>query len=409
VGFLGNFFNKVLGKSRQLKSNTDLWNAFTPYFTGQYNPELNSTFVAVVNTHATHISKAKPVVYLNETKAENRKKLNILLDLKPNPLMTAPVLWRTLGYSYFMNNISIAYIERDLTNFKEPVKAIWPLDFDKNSLDCRIAADGEIYVSFRLGGIERIANSSDLIILTREADPSTLPFGKRSKAVDTVLKVLQTQYEGVEQAIKTSAFIRFLVTSSTPLTDKRKKEQAEYFADTYLGKDSSGVVYVDGATSVTKVDSQAKYINVAETKEFKNDIYSYLNSNEKIVKAEYTEADFQSYYESALEPFFIQLESELTIKLFSTGELDRGNRIRIDANRLHSASLPTRKGLAETYMKLPVYKPNVVADLLYLPKLENGEEEYANLNYVHANKQNEYQEVGNTEDGPEGGTEDGQE
>lgn len=396
MGLIGKFINTVLGKNKDLNISTNkLLELFTPYFSGQSNPDLSSTFVAAVNTHAMHISKAKPVVYLKDQEAQSKKNLSRLLQLKPNPVMTAPVLWRTLGYSYYMNNLAIAFIEWDYNNIKEPVKAIWPLDFDKNSLDCRVSDSGKLYVSFTLDGIQRIADTNDLIMLSREADPSTLPFGRRSKAVDTVLKVLQTSYEGAEQAIRTSAFIRFLVQSTTPLTDKQKEERAKYFAETYLGKDASGVVYLDQAQQVIKVDSQAKYANAAEMKEFKNDIYSYLNSNEKIVKAEYSEQEWQSYYETSIETFFILLEAELTSKLFTVDEINRGNRIVIEANRLHSATLTTRKAIAEAYMKLPVYKPNVVCDLLYIPKLENGDKEYATLNYVQADKQNEYQDVGN--------------
>jgi hypothetical protein len=151
---------------------------------------------------------------------------------------------------------------------------------------------------------------------------------------------------------------------------------------------------VDQAQQVTKVDSQAKYANATEMREFKADIYCYLNTNEKIIKAEYNEEGWQSYYETAIETFFIQLEAELTAKLFSSDEINRGNKIVIEANRLHSATLSTRKAIAEAYMKLPVYRPNVVCDLLYLPRLENGDKEYATLNYVQADKQNEYQDVG---------------
>lgn len=393
MGLIAKFINKVMGNNKDLYTTKNLINLFNPYFSGIYDPEINSTFVAAVNTHATHISKAKPIVYLNDNIASSKKYLNQILQLKPNSLMTAPTLWKTLGYSYFMNNMAIAWIEWDYSDFKEPVKAIWPLDFDKNSLDCRIDNFGKLYIEFSLDGKRKLAGSEDLIILTREVDPTSIPFGKRSKAIDTVLKVLQTSYEGVEQAIRTSAFIRFLVTSTTPLSDKQKEERAKYFADTYLGKDSSGVVYVDQASQVTKVDSQARYANATEMKEFKNDIFCYLNSNEKIVKAEFDESQWQSYYETSLEPFFIELEAELTSKLFSNEEINRGNKVLIEANRLHSATLATRRSIAEAYMKLPVYKPNVVCDLLYLPKLENGDKEYATLNYVQADKQNQYQDV----------------
>jgi HK97 family phage portal protein len=395
MGLLANVLNKVFGKSKpdnKLKKINYL-DLFTPFFSGVYKPDFNTTYVSGVSTHSRHISKAKPYIKHKDKGLQNGKEyINYLLNNKPNPLMSAPVLWKTLGRNYFMDNIALAYLEWDYDDYKAPLKGIWPLDFDSHSLECRISESGELFVSFTLEGIKRTAGLDDLIILVREVDPSSI-FGKRSEAVDSVLKVLQTQYEGVEQAIRTSAFIRFIVTSTTPLSNMQKEEKAKYFANTYLGKDSSGVVYVDQAQQVTKVDSQAKYANAEEMKEFKNDIYCYLGISEKIIKAEYSEDEWQAYYESALEPFFIELEAELTNKILTSDDVRNGYEILIDANRLHSASLKTRKDIALAYMKLPVYKPNVVTDLLFLPTLKNGDKEYATLNYVEADKQNEYQGV----------------
>lgn len=400
MGLFASVLNKVFGKSKESKKTQQInyLDLFTPFFSGNYQPDFNTTYVASVSTHARHISKAKPYLkYQDFELPQGKDYINYLLSNQPNPLMSAPVLWKTLGRNYFMDNIALAYLEWDYDDYKKPLKGIWPLDFDSHSLECRISDKGELLVSFTLEGVKKTAGLDEIIILVREVNPSSI-FGKRSQAVDSVLKVLQTQYEGVEQAIKTSAFIRFIVTSTTPLSNIQKEEKAKYFANTYLGRDSSGVVYVDQAQQVTKVDSQAKYANAEEMKEFKNDIYCYLGISEKIIKAEYSEDEWQAYYESALEPFFIELEAELTNKILTRLEVEKGFEIVIDANRLHSASLKTRKDIALAYMKLPVYQPNVVTKLLFLPPLRNGDKEYATLNYVEADKQNEYQGVSNSEE-----------
>lgn len=391
---MGRLTNWLLGKKKGLQvTDIDKIDIFVPIFSGKYDPELNTTYVSICNAHARHLSKIKPKVFLKEEPAKHKEYLNRILSLRPNPLMTASKMWEIVARDYYMTNTAILFLEWDYENYKEPLKAIWPLDPDKNSLDVVVGAGDQVYVSFRLEGQKYIASTDDLIILTRNNKPGEL-FGKTSKAVDTVLKVLQTNYEGVEQAIKTSAFIRFLIQSTTPLTEQVKKEKAKYFAETYLGKDSSGVAYIDQAQQVIKVDSQAKYANAEEMREFKKEIYEYLGANEKILQVSYTENEWQSYYESVLEPFIIQLEDELTVKIFTQGELSAGNKIRIQDNRLNTASLRTRVQVAAMYMKLPVIVPNVVSDLLYLPKSENGDKEFSTLNYVQTDKQNEYQGVG---------------
>ena len=64
-------------------------------------------------------------------------------------------------------------------------------------------------------------------------------------------------------------------------------------------------------------------------------------------------------------------------------------------DRLQTASLATRNAIADRYLKLPIIVPNVICDLLLLPHMEGGDKPMASLNFVQANKQNEYQDVGN--------------
>ena len=134
-----------------------------------------------------------------------------------------------------------------------------------------------------------------------------------------------------------------------------------------------------------------KIIDAEQMNLLKKDVYEYLNCNEKITTGAFNEDEWQAYYESAIEPYVIKVATELTSKIFSIQEQTRGYHIFINADRLQTASLKTRVQVAAMYQKLPVYIPNVVARLLFLPESENGDKEFSNLNYVQTEKQNEYQ------------------
>lgn len=386
-------FDWFLGKNKNINVNTkQKMDLFVPYFSGVYDPELNTTYVSICNAHARHLSKIKPAVYLKTELAKNKKYMSEILNLRMNPLMSASQGWEIVAKDYFMTNTAIIFIEWDYNNYKEPLKALWPLDPDKNSMRVVEGKKGGIYIKFYLDGKERVVDHDDIILLTRNAKPSTL-FGQIDSSIDTVLKVMQTNYEGIEQAIKTSAFIRFLIQSTTPLKPEIKKEKAQAFADAYLGESGTSVAYVDQAEKVIPVNSKATYADEKQMNYFKEEIYRYLGANENILQAKHTEDQWQSYYEAVLEPFIIKLVDELTYKLLTKGERNVGNNIKIDANRLQTASIKSRILIANTLLKLPIVKPNMIVDLLYLPKLENGETEYAFLNYTQADKQNEYQGV----------------
>ena len=126
----------------------------------------------------------------------------------------------------------------------------------------------------------------------------------------------------------------------------------------------------------------------------KREVYNFFGVNEKFLDSSYDENSWQSVYDGALEPFITALSQELTMKLFTDREFDVGNRIEVLTSPLQTASLQTRIKLAEAYLKLPTIRPNVVCDLLYLPRLENGDKEVQSLNYVASNKVDAYQGVG---------------
>lgn len=390
---MGRIINALLGKNKVQKnkaSKLSLLEMFSPFFSGQSNPRLNDTFMSCCQAHARHGAKFAPTVYLNDEPSKNKKYITDLLSLRPNPLMNAPTFWEKVTENYFeVNNVYI-YLDFDWDDYKAPLKGLYPLDPDSNQVEVRKGEDGSLYMKFVMNGVQYIVPMSQIVHLARNVNAGEM-FGYNNKAIEQVLKVIQTNYEGIEQAIKTSAFLRFIVQVTTPMNDKVLEEKTKYFAEQYLGKNATGIAYVDSANSIIQVNSQAKYANAAEVKVFEEKIYKYMGINEKILLATANEDEWPAYYESSLEPLVMKIEAELTYKLFSEAERAYGNKVKIDPNRLQTASLKTRGIMATIIQKLPVYKPNTIMDLLYLPRLEHGEAEYSTLNYVKADEQSQYQ------------------
>lgn len=387
------FWSRLIGNKKDIKTaekRMGLIDFLMANFSGKYSAEMNSTYVSLCNTHAKHFSKIKPKVYLKDEPANKHKYLNSILSLRPNELMSASQFWEMVAKDYFMQNLSLIFIEWDYTKLQIPIKRLYPLQIDANQVKVAESDNGDFVVQFLLDGETMYATTDDLIILTRNSDPKYL-FGKLDKSIDTVLKVLQTNYEGIEQAIKTSAYLRFIVQSATPLTDDTKKQKAKRFAEDYLGSEATGVAYVDAAQDIIQVNNSQKYVQKEEMEFFEKQLYQYLGGNEKILTATYNEDEWQSYYESTIEPLVIKLQDELNYKLFTPREREEGNHVVIDSNRLQTASLTTRIALADRLLKLPVVVPNVINKLLYVPTSESGDKEYSFLNYVQSKDQTEYQ------------------
>ena len=113
----------------------------------------------------------------------------------------------------------------------------------------------------------------------------------------------------------------------------------------------------------------------------KNDIYEYLGCTSDICKGKFDSKNWQSYYETTIEPVVDEIAEELTRKLFTYGELNAGNVIAGDTNPLLVLSPQERAQYASIIVKCPKYKPNDVFRLLGMPTIEGGEEIYINQTY----------------------------
>ena len=395
MGIISNIISSLKGNKDLKKgtAKTSFENLFMPVFSQDYDASLNDVYVSCANAHARHASKFTPYVYRYDSRTQDQSKqyLNRLLSLRPNPLMSAAQFWERVANLYYLESNVFIYLEWNYTNYKEPLKALWILDFEENALEIKVDDNGKVYLSFDLNGEPHYTSMDNIVHIARNAGPNIL--GEKNLAIKKVLDIISTNYEGMEQAIKTSAFIRFIIQSSTLLNEDVRKDRAKSFADAYLGKGSSGVVYLDAATDIKQVVPNNKYANEGEMKLFENKIYNYMGISEEILKARFKEDEWNAYYDSSIEPFANKIAQELTYKIFTSKELSYGNRIAIEFDKLDTASLKTKIAVAQVIQKLPTYRPNDINRLLGMPVTENGEKEFSTLNYVDADKQNQYQGV----------------
>lgn len=397
--------------NKDLKEGTAVsWGSlFSPTFSESYDARLNDVYMSCAQAHANYVSKFTPRVYRHDDPTDDPSKryLNTILSLRPNPVMNASAFWERVAKLYFLENNVFIFMEWDFKNYNEPLKALWILDPIDNAIEIRVTDKGETVVNFNLNGEQVYTGLENIIHIARNVGANIL--GEGNKAIKRVLDVISTNYEGIEQAVKTSAFIRFIVQSGTLLSEQVRKERAKDFADSYLGKGSSGVVYLDAASNIVQVKPENKYANEAEMKLFENKIYNYMGISENILQAKANEDERQAYFEMSITPLINKIEQEITYKVFTKKELSYGNRIVISPDKLESASLKTKIEIAKVIQKLPVYVPNHINTLLGMPLTEEGEKEYSTLNFVEADKQNAYQGLNDETDPEEEQPEEGEE
>jgi len=371
---------------------------FQPIFSEGASKEMNATFMNCVNSNARHFSKIMPLCLLNGVEAKNRGKLVRILQFKPNPRQNAATFWRTVAKSYFLRNVALIWPEWDFSKPLEPLKALWPIDLASGSVQFVVnKKDGRIAVRFTINGSTNYEWLEDLIVLERDVDLSG-NFCSTSPYIDQTIRAISTQNDGIINTILQGNFIQYICSMSgnvAPEVLKRRQEEADKL---WFGN-KSRVIMVNGGESLQRIEPRGTIPGADILKEFKRDVYQYQSTTEEIVTGKYTEAEWQSYYESCLEPLINELNQELTNKLLSEWEFFKGNRIEIQTNPLQTASIGTRtKIVASLKGILPIVVPNDLLKLLYLPPIEGGDKPMQTLNFVDAEKANDYQDVDGDEE-----------
>jgi len=155
-------------------------------------------------------------------------------------------------------------------------------------------------------------------------------------------------------------------------------------------QNTGGIAALDSKAEYQPIEIEPKMINAAQMKELRDAVFRYFGVNENIVMGQYTEDEYEAFYESVLEPLAIQLSLEFTSKLFTERERGFGNEIIFESNRLQYASMKTKLNLKEMVDR-GAMTPNEWREALNLAPIEGGDIPLRRLDMIDATKANEYQ------------------
>ena len=215
------------------------------------------------------------------------------------------------------------------------------------------------------------------------------------KAININENVLQ----GLDNALRSSMQIKGLLKMNAMLSESDKKKQVNSFND--ILRES---VKVKGS-SIIPIDLKSEYIPLSvdpklidtDTLEFLNDkILNYFGVSSPIFSSNYSEDEFNSFYEQTIETLAIQLSEAFSLGLLTDNEIKAGEQIVFYSERLQYASWNTKVTAIEKLMGLGIMSLNESRALLGLEPVENGDKRLQSLNYVDATKANLYQ-VGDKE------------
>lgn len=359
-------------------------NGYSPTFTsfngGVY--EMDLTRVAI-NNFATHCSKLKP-----EVEGSACKHLERVLQFKPNYFMDTTKFIKRLATILAVEHTAfIVPIEDKYGN----LCGYYPLRAQRCEV---VEAAGRVYLRYLFANGEHGAIEFEKVGIMTDFEYSDDLFGEPNDTLKPTMQLIHTQNEGIVNAVKNSANIRFLAKVANMLKPEDIKKERERFTEENLSADNkSGMIIYDNKFSELKqVESKPYTPNALQMQQIQDNVCTHFNTNMDILQNKFDEETWNAYYEGKIEPFAIQLSLVMSNMTFTQRELAHGNAITFSANRLQYASNATKLQVSTQLFDRALLNRNGVMDIWNMAHVEDGDKYYIRKEYTEVSELNKSSE-----------------
>lgn len=297
--------------------------------------------------------------------------IRFLLE-EPNPYMTGQMLQEKLAVQLELNNNAFAYIKRDENGY---ATEIYPI----TTMSCEAIKDsqGELYITFNIRDGRRVTfRYTDIIHLRKDFNNNEIFGESPAEVLAELMEIVTVSDQGIVKAIKNSNVIRWLLKFNQAMRPEDIKKQTKEFVDSFLNSETSesvGAAATDAKSDAQQVKPNDYVPNALQTDRTVKRIYSFFNTNDKIVQGNYTEDEWISYFEASIEPDIVQLSNEYTRKLFTRRERGFGNRIVFESSNLTFASTKTKIALYKEVVQNGGMLINEWRELMNWGPIEGGD------------------------------------
>lgn len=311
---------------------------FTPYKGDFYkDPDV----LACVDAIARNGAKMHPrhIRNFNDKLETVKGNLYKLLAKQPNEIQNAFRFLYDVLFNLELYNNAFIYVQKD-ENLN--ITGLYPLEYKEVKL---YEYKSEIWIKFKFGcSKERFVPYKDCIHLTRFVSEDGM-FGGSTMPIVKILDIKHVLDEGIVNAIKTTQSIKGVIKSTKAmLKPEDVKKMRDQFVNDFvnLKRNKSGIGGLDATTDFIPVKIEPTTASDSQVKSIDNKVLSHFGVNEHIIQSNYTEDEWNAFYESVLEPIGLQMSLEFSNKLFTPTEKRFGNEIIFESNRLQYASNKTK-------------------------------------------------------------------
>ena len=354
----------------------------------------NDIIRGIIDTIATHAAKGrvKHVVTDHEGKVIKtlyNSKIARLLNEKPNEIMSG----FELKYRFFAQleaqTTAVMYIKYDEAT--ADAAAIYPVDYQR--FEFREVIGGGWAILFTdFEGKDQVL-PLECCIIARKFYNNRQASGDGNAPIYKVLDMSKASDEGFMESLQVSNKVRGILKQKKSMLDPEDvKNGQESFAERFkYASEHGGIVGVDSMEEYTPLNITAYSANAAQMKEIANRFYNYFRTPEEVVQGKYSEQVGLAWYESKIEPLWELLAEAIGNAYFTSREVGHGNKIIVSGGVLMGTSYKTRVDIINQTKEIGILSVNEQRELLGYGPVEGGDVRQVSLNYINADKQDEYQ------------------
>lgn len=368
-----NLLQRIFGKKEnnsQVITEVKLMDGTPAVFT-EYNGKFykDPAVLACIDAIARNCAKMHPKhIRKSEDKVEYLKgNIYRIIANKPNEFQNAYQFYYQLISMLELNNDVYAYVKK---NADLKVEAIYVLTVTETKL---FQAGDKLFLRAKFGySNEKYIPYDDCIHLSRFVSNDGL-FGGTSEPITKVLSMKHILDEGIINAIKTTASIKGALKSTKAILKPEdvKKMRDEFLKNFLDDSDGAGIGGLDASTDFKPITLDPKTASDEQIKEINDKVLSYFGLSKEILQSNYSEDQWNAFYESVLEPIALQMSLEFTNKIFTPTAIFFGNEIVFESNRLQYASNKTKIELIRFASN--ILSINEQREIFNLAPIDNGD------------------------------------
>ncbi|KEO81499.1 phage portal protein [Tumebacillus flagellatus] len=379
-------------------------NGYTPVFS-QFGDSIYSSDVVqnCIDIIATECSKLQPRHIRTDSSGMQttpKSSLNRLFRYGPNPIMTTrdfleKTIWLLfLNFNAFIYPTFVSINDPKSGNEMRTYTGFYPLN--PRQVDFLQDDAGTLFVKLYFSNGESFTLPyRDVIHLRKKFSVNDIMGGGMNGQPDNsaLLKVLQINdvlLQGLEKGIKTSMSIRGIIKINTIADDDSLKAERRRFEERMASGDT-GILPVDLKGEYTPINSDPKMIDRDTLQFLQSKAQNWFGVSAPIISGDYTDEQYQAFYEKTLEPIVLGLGQAFTKCLFTDREQDVGNEIVFYQRDMFYLSTNAKLNLLKIAGEQGLLTDNQKLALLGYPPIEGGEKRTMSLNYIDVDLANAYQ------------------